>query len=261
MAEYVEQDKQKAFNLYLESANLGSSLGKMNVGRAYMTGEYSNKIDYKLAVSLMNDAANEGELNAHVFLGFAFFNGLGVQQNYIEAAKHYEIASSENSYAMFSLAQMLIYGKGVIDEHRGMQLLEKATIDGLTDASEMFASYKSALAEAKNLSGLRHQFSVENIDFNDVEKIEEAAYLIVFGDSEEYSIPNVSAWLLFKALFTYLFYEAPPDEQNLFMVSELIDYAFERGSGFETDTDRMFSVLAEKWEFIQRLQITKNTRN
>lgn len=55
---------------------------------------------------------------------------------------------------------------------------------------------------------------------------------------------------LLKALIEYLFYEAPEDEQNVFMIAELINAGFksEGKERNESDLERLFEMLEEKDE-------------
>jgi hypothetical protein len=48
-------------------------------------------------------------------------------------------------------------------------------------------------------------------------------------------------------MYQYLYYEAPADEQNLMMISELIEAAINENSPWgESDLDRLYNLLAEK---------------
>lgn len=53
---------------------------------------------------------------------------------------------------------------------------------------------------------------------------------------------------LIKALIEYLYNEAPEDEQNVFMIAELINAGFKRKGmeEYESDLDRLFGMLEEK---------------
>lgn len=55
---------------------------------------------------------------------------------------------------------------------------------------------------------------------------------------------------LIKALIEYLYNEAPDDEQNVFMIAELINAGFNRAGyeEYESDLDMLFSLLEEKDE-------------
>ena len=73
-----------------------------------------------------------------------------------------------------------------------------------------------------------------------------------FDKAVVYFLSNISKediklveYYLLMSSMEYLYYEAPEDEQNLFMVLELID-AGKKERGCESDLDRLFNMLKEK---------------
>jgi|GEM_PF-6438026 len=59
---------------------------------------------------------------------------------------------------------------------------------------------------------------------------------------------SVSARFFLIAQMLYLYYEAPDDEQNMFMIAELVNASIKREGQeeYESDLDRLFGMLKEK---------------
>ena len=75
---------------------------------AYKRGDYSKALEELLPV------AEQGDAEVQTGVGYMYANGLGVPQNYGQAAKWYSLAAEQgNTTAQFNLALMYHKGRGV----------------------------------------------------------------------------------------------------------------------------------------------------
>jgi len=108
----IEQNLNKAEQLYLKAAAKGHTLSQVELGILYMTGE-GVKQNYKKAFQLFQEASKTGNDFANYNLARMYWNGYGVQQNYALAYKHYKVASDQGHMgATYALASMLEEGQG-----------------------------------------------------------------------------------------------------------------------------------------------------
>jgi len=62
----------------------------------------------------LKDKANQGNSDAQYALGESYYNGVGVKQDYLEAAKWYKLAGNQGNFnALFKLGMMYKKGEGV----------------------------------------------------------------------------------------------------------------------------------------------------
>lgn len=94
------------------------------------------KGDYKVAVSVFQQLATNGDADAQVALGVMYFEGKGVPQDYLAAFNWYQ-RSAEQGHAMaqFNLGNMYLNGEGVRkDQSVAANWLRMAAEQGLIDA-------------------------------------------------------------------------------------------------------------------------------
>lgn len=94
--EGVEKNLDKASNLYKKSSNSNLSETNNSIGTMYFDSE-----DYIRAYKFYKEASQEGNMYAQYNLGYLYLNGLGVEQNYKEAA----IWFAKSAYQGYSSAQ------------------------------------------------------------------------------------------------------------------------------------------------------------
>ena len=87
---------EKAFELYLKAADLGSALAQNNVGYAYLFGEGIVQ-DYAKAVYWLEKSAAQNFAGAYNNLGLCYSNGLGVVQDKYKALECYQKAANLGS--------------------------------------------------------------------------------------------------------------------------------------------------------------------
>ena len=132
----VPQDYKEAFKWYRLSAEQGDADIQFNLGRMYDNG-LGVPQDYKKAVKwllksaeqknpnaqrlirasyhkLHKEVAEQGDSYAQRFLGDSYYLGLGVTQDYAEAAKWYKKAAEQgDSVSQIILGAMYEKGKGI----------------------------------------------------------------------------------------------------------------------------------------------------
>ena len=84
---YFTQDLCKAFSLFEQSAAQGNAEGKV-----LLSGMYYRQKDYGRAIELCRQSANQGNPIATRNIGIFYENGYGVNQDYQEALKWYNLA-------------------------------------------------------------------------------------------------------------------------------------------------------------------------
>jgi uncharacterized protein len=74
--------------------------------------------DFQETVRLLRPLAEQGDAGAPLFLGIMYDEGLGVPQNYAEAAKWYRLAAERgHALAQYNLGFMYSHGKGVPQDY------------------------------------------------------------------------------------------------------------------------------------------------
>ncbi|MDR1533401.1 MAG: sel1 repeat family protein [Clostridiales bacterium] len=256
---YFKQDYKKAFEYFTEAVEGGEARALANLGSMYYNGQYVQE-DITKAVNLWRQSAEMGSSYGQIRYGLALYWGSGVDQNYAEAAKWYEKAGSEDPWAMQELGMMYIHGVGVpVDTEKGLALIEKAAVIGFEYASAFLTAYntvKSLIPELSRGSASETDtgdcyVQFHNVIRSDVKHDESitAKTVLRFAASIAGDIKHpvglAAEYSLLLSLAQYLYYEAPANEQHLFMIVELIEAA-KSESGYESVLERLFGLLAER---------------
>ena len=113
----VEQNYNKAVELYQKAADLGDSGACYNLGLMYNEGLGVNQ-NYNKAVELYQKACDLGNDDACYNLGNMYCNGQGVNQNYNKAVELYQKACDlGNDDACYKLGNMYLNGEGVNQDY------------------------------------------------------------------------------------------------------------------------------------------------
>ncbi len=176
----IKSDPEKALELLFSECNKGNMLAAYDIGKIYAGGlaeaadgkalgeQYYTKAlngfkqildqDTKLLENLSLDS-NEKELKKkrwecvylHYRIGKMYDRGLGTEQDYSEAKKHYEQAKN-NKYAEFSLGNMYKYGNGVdIDHVKAAEYVRLSADKGMPYASyNLGNAYENGLGVEKD---------------------------------------------------------------------------------------------------------------
>lgn len=109
----VKKDYQKAFELFIDAANLGNIDAIYNLGLCYQQGNAVD-INFEVAFEIFNKAAQKGHIGAINSIGICYSKGIGVEQNDGLAAKAFEkAAKGGNADAQFDLAESYYNGTGI----------------------------------------------------------------------------------------------------------------------------------------------------
>ncbi|CDG86670.1 tetratricopeptide repeat protein [Xenorhabdus bovienii] len=129
------QIEPSTFHICLNLANQG------DVDAQYKTGELYDKglgvqQDYKEAAKWYTQAAQQGHAEAQFSIGYFYMEGLGVPQNYTTAVKWYQKAASQGlTHAQNNMAFLYKEGLGVKqDKQKAMEWYLRASEQGLSIA-------------------------------------------------------------------------------------------------------------------------------
>ena len=127
----VEKDKYKAFECYMQSAQVGDAIAQFNVARMF---EYDKK--YEEAVEFYEKAAKQGHMTSQRKLGNYYFYGRGVRRNYTTAVQWYEKAAKQgDKEAQIDIAECYYDGAGVAQNYlRAVKWYVVAANQGSSDA-------------------------------------------------------------------------------------------------------------------------------
>ena len=127
----VNQNYNKAVELYQKACDLGNANAFYNLGYMYCNGQGVSQ-NYNKAVELYQKACDLGDADAFCNLGYMYSNGRGVEQNYNKAVELYQKACDlGNAVAFCNLGYMYQYGQGVNqDKQKALQLYKKACDKG-----------------------------------------------------------------------------------------------------------------------------------
>ncbi|MFJ1350621.1 hypothetical protein [Capnocytophaga canimorsus] len=126
-----KNEHEKAFELFLESANKGHSGAQYDLGQAYYSGIGISK-DYNEAVKWFRKAAEQGNVSGQFNLGRMYQKGYGVPKDEAEAVKWYRKAAEQgNASGQNKLGDMYRNGFGVSkDYYEAVEWYRKAAEQG-----------------------------------------------------------------------------------------------------------------------------------
>lgn len=116
----TKADVKKALALFNKAAELGNDNAAVNLAFIYLTGGKKDSLRNQKAFSLLQKASKSGNKIAKFMLGYAYYKGFVVNQNYETAFKLISSAAGENSMideAQIVLAQMYINGRGTVQNY------------------------------------------------------------------------------------------------------------------------------------------------
>lgn len=130
----IEKNPRLAISLLESAANLGLCEAQTYLGVHYTESETK---DMEKAVSFFKSAADQNDAEAQYFLGICYEQGWGVEPNECKAAALYtQAASGGHEGAMYNLAVFHHYGLGGLPEDHvsAKELFEKAAAAGNPNA-------------------------------------------------------------------------------------------------------------------------------
>ena len=117
VAAYEHGDYATAYRGFLSAAEQGNANAQVYLGFMYDAGEGVSQDDGE-AVKWWRRAAEQGDADAQRILGTLYREGEGVPQDYDEAVKWYRRAAEQgDADAQFSLGAMYSYGEGIPQDY------------------------------------------------------------------------------------------------------------------------------------------------
>jgi uncharacterized protein len=156
--------------LKLFAAILTATLMLMAIERAVIAGPIEDATaafkhgEYTTVLRLLRPLANDGVGQAQYELGFLYYNGFGVPQDYVQAAEWYRIAADQGiAKAQHDLGVMYLSGQGVPQDYvlahmwfnlAGSRAINKAALDEAIKDRDLVASKMTPaqIAEAQRLA-------------------------------------------------------------------------------------------------------------
>ena len=116
-----------------------SADSQYNLGLLYYKGKGVPQ-DYVKAAEWFTRAANQGIVNAQVFIAEMYYNGRGVPQNYFETFKWYQKAANQGNFqAQYNLGNAYYNGNGVRQNYiQAKEWYGKACDSGFQNGCEMY---------------------------------------------------------------------------------------------------------------------------
>ena len=114
---------QQMKDFHLKEAEKGDAYVQFKLG--FIFREFNK---YKKAIKYLEMAAQQGNINAYLFLGTMYLHGDGVSQDDKKAFEYFELAAqAESQYAYYALGNMYLHGDGVPqDTKKAIKYLELA---------------------------------------------------------------------------------------------------------------------------------------
>ncbi|MEZ4694661.1 MAG: tetratricopeptide repeat protein, partial [Aliarcobacter sp.] len=110
----TKKDKNKAFYWYKKSAEANDAAGQLNLGLMYLTGDEVVKKNVDLALSWLEKSALNGNKVAQLKFADIYREGNLVNIDYLKALKYYAMAAKQKSTkAMFYIGFFYFEGLGV----------------------------------------------------------------------------------------------------------------------------------------------------
>lgn len=124
----VDQDLNKALELWHKAADKEHPASMGLLGRAYMEGKMGCEKDVASGLSLLEKAANKGNTPSSVYLGNIYAKGRGVAQDMERAMRWYEqAASAGDAHSQYIVGLAYLEGSGVpVDEGKAFSWLRLA---------------------------------------------------------------------------------------------------------------------------------------
>ena len=164
-ADYIDHNPSKAFKYYQMAAAQGHLDGMANLGYCYQEG-IGTDMNIMSAEEWLRKAADGGLQDAIDLLNGPLYSTDANIQNIEELSdfeKYSELAKSGDADAMYQLGIMYLKGDGVvIDEKKGLELIDRAGKAGSVEAAEYLVDYlTSHNKKNKNSSTNKNSKTIE----------------------------------------------------------------------------------------------------
>jgi len=259
-----EKDERKAFEHYQEAAEKGSAHGMSFLGQAYFDG-IGTESDQQKGIAWWRKAiaaGEEGKGDNDQFspnwtlytLAWALRNGYG-EKNVEEAISWYKKCKDDVPQAAYELGLIYLFEPGFQQPEAGLQLLREA---GEEDAQKIIAAYEksneicSQLEQAngkqtrKVLIAELHKCMQSSVEVSDEEQRRKVAEFVA-SSANHFNPSSVEQRIFYLLLLAHVIYlrdEAPPDEQNICMIVEILEAG--KTDWGESDATRLYNLLRKK---------------
>lgn len=254
---HVEQDTEKAIQYYTKAAELGEGRGNLNLGYMYYNGNNVDE-DKEKGIEFWKRAAKQGNTRAQLIYAWILYEGEDLERNMKESLKWYEKAAIEEEDAMYELGMIYTFGletKAKTDE--GIALLKqaehndheraKAFLRAFNSQDDMPSKFKKAVKkinEDKQAQSFEKLYTTMQLSDDASEEIIDVTVREFMNSTQgtlNSPVARYAEYTFLKAMTEYLAYEAPADEQNVFMLSVMIN-----AGNNSTDLNRLMDLLREK---------------
>ena len=149
-SESDDYDPQKALQLLIQSAKLGCSVAKYQLGKLFLSEEpFPKDVDY--AIRWLEEAADEDNQYAEYLLGKLYLNSEDIEQDVDEAERLLNRSAEQgNKYAAYTLAKEYLSGENLQEDiPRAMELLKFSADKGFSQAEYLYGKllYQGELTE------------------------------------------------------------------------------------------------------------------
>ena len=127
----IQQDYQKAYDLFLDAAEHGHVGAQSYLGRMLSMGEGVEK-NYEESVKWLKRAAESGDADAQNRLGVRCNSGQGIEKDSTEAAKWFTLSAEQGHIkALNNLGVLYMHGDGVKQDYsKSLELFHKSASAG-----------------------------------------------------------------------------------------------------------------------------------
>ena len=131
----TKRDMKEAASKYEKAAEMGNTDAAVALGYSYYNGVGVNR-DPEKSFALFQKAADSGNPSGNAGMGMCYYERCGVGRNHAKAIDNFKKAEGKNDPAgQWWLGKCYFYGDGVIkDENWGIQLIKKAAEQGYAPA-------------------------------------------------------------------------------------------------------------------------------
>ena len=110
---FQNTEYEKAYNLFLKSANEGDARAEYNLGAMFYSGE-GGKQDLKKSFEWFEKSAKNGNAKAAYNIGFMYLNAQGVDRSLEKSIKWYRISANKDyAIAQYVLGEINYTGIGI----------------------------------------------------------------------------------------------------------------------------------------------------
>ncbi len=132
---YAAGDYKKAMEIWLESAQNGNELAQFSVGKMFYYGEGVVK-NYAFAMKWYRLSAKQGNSSAQFMMAMMYKNGRGVVQDNIRAYMWYSLASANDFFGAGNRRDNLESSMSSDDVSRAQAMASECMSSGYEDCGE-----------------------------------------------------------------------------------------------------------------------------